>query len=238
MNESQLRRLAGEYASGRLAHDDYLLQRRELIDGIVAGETAIESSTQRTADFAAARPGDRGIRGTRLPLIIGAGAVIVVIWAFLASRQTMPPGAGDQTASGQVAGESLATARVLVEEFLATRDWPGESLAEFRDNWNALTPNEQAEARAAAWFPRLAEALRENISAREALAEFDNSGRSTGTAERLAAFGEILGIDSEMPDSSRREPRHTIPTENDLREELRGGQGEEKGDSLNGDMLQ
>ena len=107
MNESRLRRLAGEYARGRLEHDDYLRQRGALIDGIVAGETAIESSAQSTADFAAARPWDRGIRGTRLPLIIGAGVVIAVIWAFLASRETTSPGAGDQTASEQVPGERL-----------------------------------------------------------------------------------------------------------------------------------
>ncbi len=224
MNKSQLRRLAREYATGRLGHDEYLEQRGELIDGIVAGEIAIESSADSTADFAAARPRDRGIRGTPLRLIIGAGVVIAIVWAFLASRESVAPGAGDQTASGQVPGKTVSAARDLVEEFLATRDWSQESVAEFRDNWNALTPNEQAAARAAPWFRRLAETLREEINAHKALAEFDDSGLSSTTGKRLAGFGEFLGIDAEIPDSSVPDDRRAMPTESDVREEPSGGQ--------------
>ncbi|GMQ75579.1 MAG: hypothetical protein BMS9Abin01_0832 [Gammaproteobacteria bacterium] len=218
MNKSQLRRLAREYATGRLGHDEYLEQRSELIDAIVAGEIAIESSADSTADFAAARPRDRGIRSTPLPLIIGAGVVIAVIWAFLASRETIVPGAVDQTASRQARGKPVSVARVLVEEFLATRDWSRESVTGFRDNWNALTPNEQAAARAAPWFRRLAETLREEINAHKALAEFDDSGLSSTTGKRLEGFGEFLGIDAEMPDSSLPERRGAIPAEGDVRE--------------------
>jgi hypothetical protein len=218
MNKSQLRRLAREYATARLEHDEYLAQRSELIDSIVAGEIAIESSADSTADLAAARPRDPGIRGTPLPLIIGAGVVIAVIWAFLASRETIVPGAGDQAASRQVPGKTVSAARILVEEFLATRDWSRESVVGFRDNWNALTPNEQAAARAAPWFRRLAEALREEINAHKALAEFDGSGLSSTTGKRLAGFGEFLGIDAEMPDSSVPNRRGAIPTDSDPRE--------------------
>ena len=232
MIKSRLRRLAGEYARGRLERDEYLHQRGELINGIVAGETAIRSSAQSMAEFATARFRDRGFPGTRLLLIIGAGVVIAVIWAFLASRETTPPGAGDQNAGEQVPEKRQSAARMLVEGFLSTRDWPGESLAEFRDEWNALTPDEQAEARAAAWFNRLAEALRVKISAHMALAEFDSSGRSTATGKRLAGFGEILGIDSKMPDLSL-PGHHPIPANSDLREELRGTQGD--GSALNTD---
>ena len=218
MNKSQLRRLAREYATGRLEHDEYLEQRSELIDAIVAGEIAIESSADSTVEFAAAHPRDHGIRGSRLPLIIGAGVVIAVVWAFLASRESIAPGAGDQGASRQVPGKPMPVARVLVEEFLATRDWSRESVAEFRDNWNALTPNEQAAARAAPWFRRLAETLREEINAHKALAEFDDSGLSSTTGKRLEGFGEFLGIDAEMPDSSVPERRGGIATESDVRE--------------------
>ncbi len=218
MNKSQLRRLAREYAMGRLELDAYLDQRSALIDDIVAGEIAIESSADSIADFAAAHPRVQGIRGSRLPLIIGAGVVIAVIWAFLASRETIAPGAGDQTATRQVPGKSLSAARGLVEEFLATRDWSRESVAGFRDNWNALTPNEKAAARAAPWFRRLAETLREEINAHKALAELDDSGLSSTTGKRLAAFGEFLGIDAEMLDSSAPERRGAVPTESDVRE--------------------
>jgi glycerophosphoryl diester phosphodiesterase len=213
MNRSQLRRLAKNYATGRLAHDEYVRLRDELIDGIVAGEIVIESSPAQTGDFTVAQRSDRSIRSSPLPLIIGACVVIAIIWAFLASRDPMMPGAGDQTDTRQLPGRRVSAARILVEEFLTTRDWSRENLAEFRDNWNALTPNEQAEARAASWFRRLSEALREEINAHKALAEFDGSGLSTTTGKRLAGFGEFLGIDSEMPDPSPPERPRVAPME-------------------------
>ena len=202
MNKSQLRRLARDYATGQLEHDEYARLRSELIDGIVTGAIAIESSAENPADFAVMGSPDRSIGATPLPLIVGACIVIAIIWAFLASTETIAPGAGDATDSRQVTGRRVSAARELVEEFLATRDWSRESLAEFRDNWNALTPNEQAEARAASWFRRLSEALREEINAHKALAEFDGSGLSTTTGKRLVGFAEFLGIDSEVPDPS------------------------------------
>lgn len=215
MNKSQLRRLARDYATGRLDHDEYVRMRGKLIDAIVAGETFIESSQDSVADFAMARSPEHRIRATPLPLTVGAVVVVAVILAFLASRQTTDPGIGDRIATGQLPDKQVSAARNLVEEFLATRDWSGESLTEFRDHWNALTPNEQAEARAAPWFRRLSEALREEINAHKALAEFDGSGLSTTTGKRLAGFGEFLGIDSEVTDPSLPDQRHATPAEQD-----------------------
>lgn len=169
MNKSQLRRLAKDYAAGRLDDHGYMQARGELIDAIVAGEVSIESSAESTADFGVSPSFERRLRTTPLPLIIGAFVVVGIIWAFLASRQTVDPEIDGQRTSDQLPGKRVSAARVLVEDFLVTRDWSGESLAEFRDHWNALTPNEQAEARTSPWFRRLAEALREEINAHKAL---------------------------------------------------------------------
>ena len=200
MNKSQLRHLARDYATGRVEHDEYLRTRGALIDAIVAGDIAIDLSVPDAVDVAAEPPGQQRTPATPVPWIAGAVAVVVVIWIFLASQQTDDPGSGDRGQVDPVPGLRVTGARVLVQDFLTTRDWSKESLARFRDLWNALTPNEQAEARAATWFRRLAEALREEINAHKALAEFDGSGLSTTTGKRLAAFGEFLGIDGEIPD--------------------------------------
>ncbi|MDX2312689.1 MAG: SPOR domain-containing protein [Gammaproteobacteria bacterium] len=199
MNKSQLRHLARDYASGRLDYDDYLRKRGALIDAIVAGDIAIDSSATSAADFAAESPAQQHRRATPVPWIVGAIAVIAVVWIFLSSQQTDAPDSSSSNEADPVADLRVTGARGLVQDFLATRDWSKESLARFRDLWNALTPNEQAEARAAPWFRRLAEALREEINAHKALAEFDGSGLSTTTGKRLAAFGEFLGIGAEIP---------------------------------------
>lgn len=211
MNRSQLRRLARDYARGRLEYDEYVRERDALIDGIVSGTIAIESMADSTGDFAAEPSLDKQIRSTPLPLILGACIVIAVIWVFLARLDTAPPDERDPSASEQFPGKRASAARILVEEFLTTRDWSGESLAAFRESWNALTPNEQAEARSAPWFRRLTEALTEEINAHKALAEFDGSGLSTTTGRRLATFGEFLGIDAQLPKPSAQE-RQPAPT--------------------------
>jgi hypothetical protein len=213
VNKSQLRRLARDYASGRLEHDEYIRQRGALIDGIVAGDIVIESSAESTSDFAAVESPEKGSGPTPLPLIIGACIVIAVLWVFFAGPDGKTPRQTRPATGGQETGQRVSAARALVEEFLATRDWSGESLTAFRDSWNALTPNEQAQARAAPWFRRLAEALREEINAHKALAEFDGSGLSTTTGRRLASFGEFLGIDAEMPDPSPAPSSPTLVTE-------------------------
>lgn len=202
MNRSQLRRLAREYAADRIDYGDYVRRRGELIDGIVSGEMAIESSAEATAEIPAPRSLEQRIRGTPLPLIIGACVVIAVIWVLLNSSETTAPNEDHRAAGERLPGKRGSPARALVENFLATRDWSGQSLAEFRDRWNALPPNDQAKARAAPWFRRLAEALTEEINAHKALAEFDDSGLSSATGRRLTGFGELLGIDAEKLDPS------------------------------------
>ena len=200
MNRSQLRRLARDYATGRLEYDEYVRERGDLIDGIVSGAIAIESTADSTADFTTEQSLDKKIRSTPLPLIVGACIVIAIIWIFLAPSDTPTPDQRKPTAGEPSPGSRISAARALVEEFLTTRDWSSDSIAEFRESWNALTPNEQAEARSAPWFRRLAEALSDEINAHKALAEFDGSGLSSTTGRRLAAFGEFLGIESQIPE--------------------------------------
>ncbi len=211
MNRSQLRGLAREYAADRLEYGDYVRERGEIIDGIVCGDISIESPVESMADLAAAQSLNLRSRYTALPMIIGACVVIGVIWLLFAPSEPTPPDKAQQSASERQSGKRASTARVLVDDFLATRDWSGKGLAEFRDSWNALPPNEQAAARAAPWFRRLAEALNDEINAHKALAEFDDSGLSSATGRRLIGFAELLGIDAEMPDPPIAE-RQVTPT--------------------------
>jgi hypothetical protein len=201
MSKSQLRRLARDYASGRVEHDEYLRMRGALIDAIVTGETSTESSSQSVADAPMAPPPERHVRATPVGWIVGTLAVVIIVWMILSSQRTNTPGPGSHREADQTPELRVTGARALVNDFLATRDWSTESLAKFRELWNALTPIEQADARATPWFRRLAEALREEINAHEALAEFNRRGLSTTSGKRLAAFGEFLGIDAEIPDS-------------------------------------
>lgn len=133
MNKSQLRHLAREYASGRVEYDEYRRKRGALIDAIVAGDIAIDTSATSAAEFATESPAQQQRRATPVPWIVGAIAVIAIVWTFLSSQQTDAPDSSSSNEADPVADLRVTGARVLVQDFLVTRDWSKESLTRFRD---------------------------------------------------------------------------------------------------------
>ena len=199
VDKSQLRRLARDYAIGDLEHEDYLRRRTQLIDEIVSGRSSIERDapiTRLGGELASLR---QSFKSSPLQVLIGACVVVAIFLALYATRQPPESRSVTEQAPPALTGKRIPAARALVEDFLKARDWSAESLGEFKASWNALTPNEQAEARTSAWFSRLSEALRAEINAHKALAEFDGTGAATTTGRRLASFGEFLGIGDELP---------------------------------------
>lgn len=201
MDKSQLRRLARDYAVGDLDREDYVRRRAEIVDDIVAGRSPIERHPAGAPPPGGAVSLARSFKASPLYVLVGACVVVAVFWTLFASRAPATRREPLVPAS-DASSERIPAARALVEGFLSERDWSEASVAEFRASWHALTPNEQAEARASPWFTRLAEALRVEINAHKALAEFDGSGAASATGRRLAGFGEFLGIADALPEVS------------------------------------
>lgn len=199
--------LAREHALGQIERAEYRRRRADLIDGIVNGD--IEIRRQPPARHAAGgfAPVAGTLRRSSVHVAIGVLVLVAIVWLLLPDSETLVEPREDAAPAARPSeGARMPAARALVEGFLRERNWSKESLASFEASWNALTPNEQAQARGAAWFRALVAALRDEINAHKALAEFDGTGRASATGKRLAAFGEFLGVGSELPEMSASAP--------------------------------
>jgi septal ring-binding cell division protein DamX len=210
MNKSQLRKLAREFALGRLEEDEYRQRRRDLVRDIVDGKVAIvreappppppPSADTGAATIEAAVPLEPVPERPKLsPLHIGAGVLIVaaLVWLFLPSPA--PEQAGETVTVEQPIPEPrVSPARGLVEEFVASRDWSEYTVSRFMENWNALSDADRQDAATARWFNELIIAINEEIKTQNALVNFDTSGNAVRTGERFAELAAFLGIEDEV----------------------------------------
>lgn len=202
MNKSQLRKLAREFALGKLDEEGYRQKRRDLIGGIVNGSIAIvreapppppppqpnENTIETELEI---EPG--GFKLSPVYVAVGVAVVAVLIWLFY------PSGGPDETTTKASLEQPLpvpqiSRARVLVEEFVAAKDWGEYAISRFKDTWNTLSEAERAEALESRWFNDLTNTLSEEIKTQNALLGFDESGDAAGTGRRLANFAAFLGV--------------------------------------------
>lgn len=206
MNKSQLRKLAREFALGKLDENEYRSQRRDLVRDIVDGTVPIvreaappppppsdptESTLETTLEIEPAR-------SKLSPVFIGIGVVIVagLVWLFL------PSDSSDQEATTVVEPSipvpQVSPARALVEEFVAAKDWSEFAISRFKDKWNELSDADRKDAVTARWFNDLTNAISEEIKTQNALLDFDSSGNAARTGERLTNLADFLGVKDDV----------------------------------------
>jgi len=200
LHPSQLRRLARAYADGEIGREDYLVQRRALLEAISAGTLAIEreeppgaAPSERPSPPPPAPP-----PGPRIPLRRAAAALAVVlavllVWVLLPepARDTAPP---SPAAPPAVPQRQISAARSLVEAFLAEKDWSAAALSGLEQAWRELPAGERQAAAGRPWLRRLANALRQELRTQQALAEIDSSGAAEASIERLRRLAGTLGV--------------------------------------------
>ena len=195
MDKSQLRKLAADYARGRISRAEYRERRADLIDGVVRGEIAIERTPPPPPPASKPTPASPVRSGPRIapsaglkpafPVFVVLSVVLVAIltWAVIPSKR---PAVAPRSAPGAF--------QTFVEGFLGSPDWSEAGITEFEAAWKQLTGKERLEARSAAWFRRVATALDQELNAQEALAEIDANGRAARAMARLTDFAITLGL--------------------------------------------
>jgi len=203
LNKSQLRRLAADYADGRMPSGEYRKRRRELVNAIVDGQQKIRR--EKPAAHAAVPP-DRdpaapaaGAGVPRRVALIGAVAVasvLLLLWLLWPAPEPVPARPPSVSAPPIV---ELPRSRTIVESFLALKDFGAPAIASFRDEWETLTEQERRDARDTLWFRSLVRALRDEIKTQKALAGLSGGDAARARVRAAWEFGTYLRVTEQLP---------------------------------------
>lgn len=184
MHASPLRQLAKRYAAGNLGREDYLNQRRALLNAYSNGKT-IDYRTHRPIVLV------RGRRRLR-PLIFSTVFFIAIIsivgawWLSPFTGNDKPGTDAKQTTKQLTAGEQL------LRELLADNDWSQRRLQVFKENWGNLSNFERETARRSLWYRRLVAKTQKELQEIKALQAIDPNPQLGLKAENLRGLLALL----------------------------------------------
>lgn len=198
MNKSQLRKLAAEFADGRVPAGEYHARRRELIDAIVRGDIAIVREVppvpQLAAQPAISQPARREVP---LPLILaGASVLCVVLLAWLLWPAEPEP---EPEPPPLILAPAVPRSRTLVESFLALRDFSDTAITQFESEWLELPAAERSAARSQLWFGSLVRVLRDEVKTQKALAGLSDGNAAMVRARRVIELAQRLEVAEQLP---------------------------------------
>lgn len=191
MKVSQLRDLTRKYAAGKIGREEYLDQRKRLIDGIVAGEIEI-----RYREIEPPAPPKRNA-GQKKWWYAGGTVMLVGLLLIALLAHFFDDGAQRADADRAAAAASPADPGAeLLREFLRSADWSDASLTAMEQEWNALTAFQRESARRSSWYRRVKHETSQRIREQEALLAAGEM-EALLRAGRLREFAETLGIQTQ-----------------------------------------
>lgn len=195
MKASQLRDLSRKYASGKMSRENYLAERRRLIEAITRGEMEL---TYRELDpLSGGNHSSRGSRPSRT-MIAAAGLLLVLLVAFTThflsgNGNKVENDTSSPTTRTQEDNFTQAAVDAL-ENFAATDDWSDTALAQLESRWKGFTDAERSAARDTVVFRRLSREVQARIREHEALVAAGGNPDALMRAARLRMFAEKLGL--------------------------------------------
>lgn len=189
MKASQLRDLTRKYAAGGLAREDYVAERKRLIEGVVSGEIELR---HRNLEPAIKANGGNSERKRWLVLggsILLVGMLLVAVLAYFVGDNTGREAAGTKAAPVS----ALEPGSDLLREFVQAGQWSNEALDSLEAKWQQLTAFQQESARRSTAYRQLKHETNQRIIEQEALlaaGEMD----ALLMAGRLREFAGKLGF--------------------------------------------
>ncbi len=222
MPETALRKLARRYAEGGIERDDYRRQRASLVESVVTGiplpeEVEIEAELERedptrtgeTTTTTATVPvwqteavGDATLpmarpprRGRAVPMLIGAGVLVVAVAAaVLLSGGDEPPPAPPAVAATPAAPDPLVS-------FIERGDWSLQAMGDLGAQWQALELTARAAIAEGPSFRRIADAIHEQLQEERSLAALDPKIQQPERQRALLDLASILALEDARIDA-------------------------------------
>jgi len=163
MKSSQLRDLTRKYAAGGLDRDEYIAERKRLIDGVVAGELDL-----RYRDVGPAAPVDWHASRRRWWIVGGTLMLVGMLLVAVVAYFLDPDGSNKDpvTAVSPVPADPGAD---LLHDFVRQGQWTQASLDALESDWQKLTPFQQESARRSSFYRHMKHETSQRILEQEAL---------------------------------------------------------------------
>lgn len=197
MKASQLRDLSRKYASGGISREDYLQERRRLIDAITRGEVELEYH-ELDPNGVNAQKADTSRRPGRT-LLAAAGLLLVLVVAFTThflsgNGNAESRDADEAMAAGEVPAQSVNPAIETLRSFSTADDWSEASLSALENDWANYSAAQREEAQESIAYRRLAREVQARIREHEALVAAGGDPDALMRAARLRMFAERIGF--------------------------------------------
>lgn len=218
-----LRALARRYADGEISRNDYVRERRELVDQVVAGNlqpvepslapVSAGSAPQEPAPPTARRGSVAGDSGrSRRPVFIAAavlvlGTVVAAVLLLDNGQPPLPQAGPPAPVPAEPSAPSPAPEIALINGFLAADSWSAESIASMAGRWAALPAEARSRAQRSPEFRKLVQGLHSQIAEAEGLATL---GGGQAANERLRELLDFAGR-MDVQDSTVRAAAAQLP---------------------------
>ena len=196
MKASQLRDLSRKYASGGISREEYLKERRHLIDAITRGELDLKYHELDPNGINAVR--GNGKKRPRRTLLAAASLLLVLVVAF-ATHFLSGNGNGhsrnaDSEPAEPIPVQSVNPAVTALQEFHAADDWSNDSLAALERQWSDYSDEHRDAAKQSIAYRRLVREVQARIREHEALVNAGGDPDLLMRAARLRMFAERIGF--------------------------------------------
>lgn len=189
MKVSQLRDLTRKYASGRISREEYLAERKRMLDAITSGE---ETARYRELEPDTGADGERRLPRSRT--LIAASLLIFLLLVAFATHLLSNGPAEDTRSSADSAPAPENPAIVLIREFNDQDDWSANALSALENDWNKLSAAQRTTARNSVPYRRLRREVDARIREHEALVASGGDPNALMKAARLRMFVERMGF--------------------------------------------
>lgn len=205
-----LRQLAREYANNQINRENYLNIRRQLLQGICAGNIKVVENEYllplnichtdvlqelKGGLLATQGQGQRSHKKIVLGIAIGIFLCLIALFFLFKPMDLLKPDNEEIfTEKSQLVTFQW---QILIVNFMQQKNWQQQQIASFISAWKLLTEEEMTVATKSIEMKRLADAIYQRLLAKQALLSLGDAEQTITEQQILVDLAKQLGIDEQ-----------------------------------------
>lgn len=191
-----LRQLAKDYAAGAIDRSEYLEQRKQFIEDVIAGRRELHEAEPVRAAPARRRgvtPGGSGPAASGRPAVL-IGALVGVLLIIGGGAYLFWSGHKPKSPQPNMVRQEKPDPAQFVKDFLARNDWSHASVEQLVKHWDLLGADARSQVVHSPSYRFLGDAIYEQIVEEQALADLGDHRRAVAAQNYLAGVAHHFGM--------------------------------------------